>query len=92
MGGNIADGYKNNTNIIVTRAGNKNHVYTDRPIDIDGDGIDEEVTVVTTQKGGNKVKNVATKNAGSARTVVDETFEPDGGINLTGDNNTEGVG
>lgn len=93
MAGNLQSGFTNNINTIAIRAfGNKNQIVTDRAIDIDGDGTVESVTITTTERAGNKVKNVVTKPDGVARTVVDETFETDGGINTSGDEFTEGVG
>lgn len=93
MAGNLNAGFSNNVNISAIRAGgNLVHLVTDRAIDFDGDGNEEAVTVVTTLRPNGKVKHVVTKPAGAARTVVKQTNETDGGVDVTGDEFTEGVG
>lgn len=79
----INSGYKNNVNIIAMRgAKSSTQIYTDRKIDLNGDGVKETVSVTTTQRGGNKVKNVVTEPAGIARSVIRRTDDGDLGITL----------
>jgi hypothetical protein len=93
MAGDLQAGFFNNVNISAIRAcGTVVHIVTDRAIDIDGDGDEEVVTVTTTERAGNKVKHTFTKPAGIARSVVDQSNETDGGVNITGDEYTSGVG
>ena len=92
MAGTLNSGFSNNVNIMAIRAGgNLTHMVTDRAIDIDDDGDKEVVTVVTTLRANGKVKHTVTKPAGVARSVVKQTNEPDGGVNITGDEFTEGI-
>ena len=84
-------GYSNHINTISVRgAGTVVHRYTDRAIDIDGDGDVEAVSIVTTPRG-QKVSDVVTIPAGVARTLIDQTTETDGGVNTDGEEFTEGV-
>lgn len=82
MATDLNPGFTNNINTISIRSsGSSLQLYTDRAIDIDADGDEEAVTVVTTLTGdGSKVIETVTVPAGSARTVIDRTVEPDGGI------------
>lgn len=92
MAANLNAGFSNNVNISAIRAGgNKVHLVTDRAIDFDGDGNEEAVSVVTTLRADGKTKHVVTKPAGVARSVVKETNETDGGVNIAGAEYTEGV-
>ena len=73
---------------------------TDRPIDIDGDGDQEQVTIVhdsgdatgTPSAPGGKVRSHAVIPAGAARTIVSQVTETDGGVHTDNDVNqfTEG--
>ena len=84
-------GFLNNINVIQIRV-NGAHMQrvTDRAIDIDGDGDKEKVTIThvsgdatgTPSSPGGKVRNIVIIPAGSARTVVSEVSETDGGIHL----------
>ena len=94
MATNLNPGFSNDINIIQIRVdGAHMHRVTDRPIDIDGDGDKEQVTIVhdsgsavgTPSAPGGKVRSHAVIPAGSARTIVDEVTEKDGGINLDRD-------
>lgn len=94
MAGDLQAGFTNNINIIAIReAGNNGKTYTDRAIDIDGDGNVETVTVTTddNSRGGNKVRHTYTKPDGVARTPVKRPTETDLGINTDGSEFTQGV-
>lgn len=92
MAGDLQAGFTNNINGITVRAApTANQLITDRQIDFDGDGVQEVVTVVTTQREGNKVKNVVTTPAGVARTIIKQTAEGDGGVNTSGSEFSEGI-
>lgn len=94
MAGDLQAGFSNNVNTVAIReAGNNVKVYTDRAIDLDGDGNVETVTVTTddNSRGGNKVRHTVTKPDGVARTPVMRPTETDGGVNVEGSEFTEGV-
>lgn len=99
---NLNPGYTNNINTIQIRtAGNKSQRVTDRPIDVTGDGNEEQVTIThvsgeavgTPSAPGGVTRSTVTIPAGSARTVIAETTEQDGGVHTDSDvtENTEGV-
>jgi hypothetical protein len=91
MATDLNAGFTNNINTIAIRgAGTVVQRYTDRAIDIDGDGAVETVSIVTTPRG-QKVSDVVTIPAGVARTLIDQTNETDGGVNTEGEEFTEGV-
>lgn len=73
MAANLQSGFKNNINVVTIRAcGSRSQVYTDRAIDMNGDGVKESVTSVGVPTGvGIKVEQTVTVNQGSARTVVE---------------------
>ena len=65
-------GFKNNINTLAIRASARTQVYTDRAIDLNGDGVKESVTSVGVPTGvGSKVEQTVTVNAGSSRTIVE---------------------
>jgi len=98
---NLNAGYENNINVIQIR-GNGAHMsrYTDRAIDVTGDGVDEKVTIThvsgdatgTPSAPGGKTRSTVTIPAGVARTIIQEITETDGGIHTDSDVNqfTEG--
>jgi|KBSSwiStaDraftv2_1062776.scaffolds.fasta_scaffold00065_15 hypothetical protein len=68
----LLSGFKNNINIIAIRASARTQVYTDRAIDLNGDGIKEAITSVGVPTGtGIKVQQTVTVNQGAARTIVE---------------------
>jgi len=94
-------GYSNNINIIQSRVDGAHSVrYTDRPIDLDGDGVEEKVTITVTSGSaigtpsapGGKMRQTVTTPAGIARSIVAEATETDGGVHTDRDVNqyTEG--
>lgn len=91
MATSLNAGYSNNINVIQVRVnGAHSHRYTDRAIDIDGDGDKEQVSIVVTAghaggTGSHKITQVITKPAGIARSLVSDTFETDGGVELDSD-------
>lgn len=90
MASDLNSGFSNNINTISIRTcGTSVQRVTDRAIDVDGDGVEEQVSVAVTPRG-QKVKNVVTTPAGAARTVLEQTVEADGGIDTTGTEFTEG--
>lgn len=93
MAGDLVSGFSNNINVIAIRgAPSVTQKYTDRAIDYDGDDSKESVSVVTTDRtNGNKVKHVVTTPAGAPRTIVGQTNEGDGGVNVSGEEFSEGV-
>lgn len=93
MAGGLNSGYSNNINVLAIRAcGTQNQIVTDRAIDYDGDGSKEAVTVATTLRANGKVKHTVTTPTGAARTIVKQSNETDGGVNVTGSEFTEGIG
>lgn len=97
MAGSLNAGFTNNINVIQIRtSGSSMQRVTDRSIDIDSDGDVETVTFNpgTLQAGStNKFSEppTVTTPAGVARTVVETTVEPDGGVDVTGTFYTEGA-
>jgi hypothetical protein len=98
----INSGFTNNINVIQSRVNGAHSVrYTDRPIDIDGDGSEEQVTIThvsghavgTPSAPGGKTRSSVSIPAGVARTIISEVTETDGGVNDDFDVNefTEGV-
>jgi hypothetical protein len=79
---NLNAGFKNNINAVTVRAtGTVSHVYTDRAIDFNGDGVKEQVTSVGTPTGvGNNVTFVVTRPQGAPRTIIHSDNETDGGF------------
>ncbi len=69
----LQSGFSNNVNIVTIRAsGARSHVYTDRAIDMNGDGVKESVTSVGVPTGtGTAVEQIVTRTQGSARTIVE---------------------
>lgn len=96
MAGSLNAGFSNNINVIQIRtSGSSMQRVTDRAIDIDGDGDVETVTFNpgTPFPGStNKFEEppTVTAPAGTARSVIDTTVEPDGGVDVTGTFYTEG--
>ena len=96
MAGSLNAGFSNNINIIQIRtSGSSMQRVTDRAIDIDDDGDVETVTFNpgTLFAGStNKFSEppTVTAPAGTARSVIDTTAEPDGGVDVTGIFYTEG--
>jgi len=91
MAGNLNAGFTNNINTISIRtAGTSVQRVTDRAIDIDGDGVKESVTV-TTPNGQTVIQTVSVA-AGSARSVLEQTVETDGGVDTSGTEFSEGNG
>jgi hypothetical protein len=86
-------GFKNNINIMAVRSnGAVTDIVTDRPIDVTGDGVNEQTSVVTVEGEGNKVVQTVTRPAGVGRTVIKSTTEPDGGsLDDRGRDFTEGL-
>lgn len=105
MASDLQSGFQNNINVMQIRtSGSSSQRVTDRRIDIDGDGTKESVTVSAfgTPAGGSKFNPPTTfssdtnsllggDNAGTARSVVSESVESDGGVNTDGQEFTEGV-
>jgi hypothetical protein len=94
MASDLRAGFSNNINIVTLReSGTTVKKYTDRAIDVTGDGNVEVVTVTTddNSKGGNKVVHTVTEPAGSPRTIVDAPTETDRGVNTTGSEFTESL-
>lgn len=91
MANNLNSGYHNNINIIQGRTtGTGMQRYTDRAIDLDGNGVKEKVTIVTTPTGtGSKVIETVTTPAGAARTIIQNVVESDGGVYNNNINTTE---
>lgn len=86
---NLNSGFSNNINIIQSRVNGAHSLrYTDRPIDVDGDGEVEKVTITVTSGSavgtpsapGGKVRFNVTKPDGIARSVISEVTETDGGV------------
>lgn len=92
MAASLNAGFENNINNITVRASaTKSHVYTDRNIDFDGDGVKEKRSSVGIPGSGNHITYVLTVPTGAAKTIVDESFETDGGVDKTGLTYTEGI-
>ncbi len=93
MATDLNPNYSNNINTVAIRAaGTVVHRYTDRAIDVSGNGAEEVASEgAPTERGGSKVSVVTTIPAGVARTLVDQTTETDGGIDKSGEEFTEGV-
>ena len=79
---NLNSGFKNNINAVTVRAGATiSHVYTDRNIDFNGDGVKEKVLSVGTDTGvGSNVTYVISRPQGSARSIIHSDNEIDGGF------------
>lgn len=79
---NLNSGYKNNINAVTVRAeGTISHVYTDRNIDFNGDGVKEQQTSVGTPTGvGQNITYVVTNPAGAKHTIIHSATETDGGV------------
>ena len=89
MPSSLNPGFTNNINTIQLRAnGAHSQRVTDRPIDVTGDGNEEQVTIThvsghavgTPSAPGGVTRSTVTIPAGSARTVIAETTETDGGV------------
>lgn len=94
MATNLNSGFENNINVIEIRTnGAHSQRVTDRAIDIDGNGEKEKVTIQVTagdavgtpSAPGGKITQTVTIPAGTARTVVSEVTETDGGVSLDRD-------
>lgn len=91
---NLNAGYENNINVVQIRT-NGAHMsrYTDRAIDVTGDGVDEKVTIAhvsghavgTPSAPGGKTRSTVTIPAGAARTLIHEITETDGGVHTDSD-------
>lgn len=89
MATSLNPGFQNNINIMQLRVDGA-HMYrvTDRAIDIDNDGDEEQVTIVVTAGSavgtpsapGGKITQTVTIPAGAARTIVSQVYETDGGV------------
>jgi len=100
---NLNSGFTNNINVIQVRVnGAHSQRLTDRPIDVNGDGSEEKVSLIhvsghavgTPSAPGGKIRKTVTKPAGIARSVIqDNVVETDGGIMSNADISefTEGV-
>jgi hypothetical protein len=98
MAQNLQSGFQNRFNVMVIRSsGSSLQVVTDRPVDADGDGNKEEITLVqgtavTNTENGNKMKPptepsddpVHYEIEGISRSIIKRSTEPDGGKNITG--------
>lgn len=94
MATSLNAGFENNINVLQLRV-NGAHMqrFTDRAIDIDGDGDKEQVSIVVTSghavgtpsAPGGKIRQTVTKPAGIARSVVSEVTETDGGVSSDND-------
>lgn len=99
MATSLNSGFTNNINVVQIRvSGSSMQRVTDRPIDFDGDGSEEEVSIVHVsgdagQAGGGKIRSTITKPIGIARSVIQSITEPDGGTHSSDDvlEFTEGV-
>lgn len=79
----LNSGFTNNINVLQVRtSGSSMQRLTDRTIDFDGNGVKERVTITTVPGGGSKVRETFIVPAGFNHTVVDTTYETDGGIDL----------
>lgn len=94
MATSLNAGFNNNINIVQIRVdGAHSQRMTDRPMDIDGDGDKEQVTIVVTSGSaigtpsapGGKIRQTVTIPAGVARTIVSQTYETDGGVHTDND-------
>jgi hypothetical protein len=99
---NLNPGFHNNKNILVVRTGGSSvQKLTDRPIDIDGDGDKESITIThvsghaagTPSAPGGKIRETVTTPNGFKNTIVQIHVETDGGVhtNSDADEFTEGV-
>jgi len=96
MAGDLQAGFSNHINVIQIRtSGSSSQRVTDRAVDVNGDGNDEQVVVSGgTQIGTSNKYNppaTVTKNTGAARTVLSTDVESDGGVDTTGSEFTEGT-
>jgi hypothetical protein len=92
MAADLNPGFTNNINTIAVRAqGTVNHIYTDRAIDLDGDGVVEKVTIVTTPHSASVASHVVISPSGVARSIVKQSYDSDGGVDKSGSEFTEGV-
>jgi hypothetical protein len=94
MASELNAGFENNINVVQSRVNGAHSMrYTDRAIDIDGDGSDEQVTLThvsghavgTASAPGGKTRTTVTKPAGIARSVIHEVTETDGGVHTDSD-------
>ena len=94
MATNLNAGFTNNINVIEIRTnGAHSQRVTDRAIDIDADENKEKVTIEVTaghavgtpSAPGGKITQVVTIPAGTARTIVSQVTETDGGVSLDRD-------
>lgn len=99
---NLNPGFHNNINLLVVRTGGASaQKLTDRPIDIDGDGDKEQISIVhvsghaagTPSAPGGKIREIVTTPRGFKNTIVDQPVDPDGGFHTSDHVNefTEGV-
>jgi hypothetical protein len=99
---NLNSGFSNNVNILCVRTqGVSLQKLTDRKIDLDGDGNEEEITIThvsghavgTPSAPGGIIRQVVTTPRGFGRTIVDQPVETDGGVHTNSDVSefTEGV-
>jgi len=94
MATSLNAGFTNNVNVVQSRVNGSHSVrYTDRPIDIDGDGSKEQVSLthvsghavgVPSAPGG-KTRTTVTIPVGVARTIIKETTETDNGVHTDSD-------
>jgi len=93
MATNLNPGYQNDINVIQLRVNGAHMIrVTDRPIDLNGDGNVEKVSIVVTSghavgtpsAPGGKITQTVTQPAGIARSIVSQITETDGGV--TSDN------
>lgn len=97
----LGSGYISNINTIQIRdSATSMQRLTDRTIDFDGDGVEEQVTIIhisghadgPPNAPGGKIRNITVVPSGFARTVIKRFCEPDGGFHSDYDVNqyTEG--
>lgn len=101
MAASLNAGFTNNINVIQMRtSGSSMQRSTDRAVDTDGDGAVQTVSVTVTggQRGlgtpsapGGKAIYTVTSPDGIARSMVERTYEKDGGVDTTGTIFTEGT-
>lgn len=98
MAQDLQAGFVNNFNTICIRtSGSSQQLVTDRKIDVNGDGVKEQITVVSgtavsNTPNGNKMKPPSEPDdnpvyyeiEGIARSVIKKPTETDGGVNITG--------
>lgn len=102
MPSNLNAGFNNNKNILVVRtSGVSTQKLTDRPIDLDGDGNKEAISIThvsghavgTPAAPGGKIRETVVTPQGFKNTIVDQPVESDGGVHKSDDVSefTEGV-